>query len=83
LFLLFVLLKRVCQITPTSDQNRILSFFLSNSRPLTPHLELHTEEITGLGYAGLFDYEQRLATWVDKEQKLTSRSLLVIQTVTN
>lgn len=42
------------------------------------HLELRTEEITGLGHADLFDYEPSLATWVDKEYKLTSRSLLMI-----
>lgn len=71
----------VSQVTPTSDQNWSHHFFLSNSHPLTLHLELHTEEIAG--HADLFDYEPSLATWVDKEYKLTSRSLLMIQTVTN
>lgn len=74
--------SEVSQIKPASDQNQIHFFFLSNCRPLTLHLEL-TGEITSLGHADLFDYEPGLATWVDKEYKLTSRSLLMIQTKTN
>lgn len=59
-------------ITPSSDQNWLHNFFLSNSHAPTLYLELHAEEITGLGHAVLFDYEPRLTTWVDKEYKLTS-----------
>lgn len=71
LFLLFMLLKRemavpmcsstkVSQITPT--QIRTGSIIFSVNHPLTLHLELCAEDITGLDHADLLDYEPSLAT---------------------
>lgn len=75
LFLLSMLLKRemslpmcsstkVSQITPT--QIRIGSTFFSISHPLTLHLGLCAEDVTGLGHADLLDYEPSLATSVHR-----------------
>lgn len=40
----------------------------SISHPLTLHLELHAEDVTGLGHADLLDYEPSLAVWVHRVQ---------------